>query len=76
MADGPVPLLHTVRGSAKRLGVSESTVWRLPRAKKLKPTRILGRTLVADAELQRLVHEAAEELGGRKEDLIRSRPAP
>jgi hypothetical protein len=38
----------------------------LLRAKKLKPTRILGRTLVAEAELQRLAHEAAEEFGGGK----------
>jgi excisionase family DNA binding protein len=35
--------LLTVKGVAKRLNVSERTVWRLVKAKKLKPIKISSR---------------------------------
>jgi excisionase family DNA binding protein len=54
MSDGQQPLLHSIWAAASRLGVSESTIWRLIRQGKLQPTRILGRTLLSEAELQRI----------------------
>ena len=54
------PLLHTVRRSAERLNVSESTVWRLIRRGQLNPTYVLGRTMLSEGELQRLVTEATK----------------
>jgi len=52
------PLLHTVPKAAGRLGVSESTVWRMIGAKELSPTRVRGRTMISEAELQRYVAES------------------
>ena len=66
MADDLAPLLHTIRGSARRLGVSESTVWRLLRSSKLRTSRVLGRTMISEAELQRFAREAEEDEGGQK----------
>jgi excisionase family DNA binding protein len=63
MADDLAPLLHTIRGSAGRLGVSESTVWRLLRIGKLRTCRVLGRTMISEAELQRFAREAEEDDG-------------
>jgi excisionase family DNA binding protein len=60
MGEELVPLLHTVPRSARRLGVSERTVWRLLRTRKLRASRVLGRTMVSEAELQRFVLEAEE----------------
>ena len=57
MPDSPPPLLHTVKAAAARLAVSESTIRRLLMAKKLRATRILGRTLISEAELQRLIKQ-------------------
>jgi excisionase family DNA binding protein len=50
-------LLHTIRAAAVRLAVSESTIRRLLRAKELRATRIKGRTLVSESELQRLIEQ-------------------
>ena len=52
------PLLHPVPKAAKRLDVSESTVWRLVAKKKLYPTYVRGRTMISEAELQRYVAES------------------
>jgi predicted DNA-binding transcriptional regulator AlpA len=56
----PPPLLRTVPRAAERLGVSESTVWRLIRLRQLNPTCVLGRTMVSEEELQRFVAEATK----------------
>ena len=64
MGDDLVPLLHTVPGSAKRLSVSERMVWRLLRIGKLRASRVLGRTMISEAELQRFAREAEEAVGG------------
>ena len=63
MGEELVPLLHTIPRSAKRLGVSERTVWRLLRTGKLRASRVLGRTMISEAELQRLAREAEEGQG-------------
>src|SRR5262245_26200423 len=52
------PLLHAVPGAAKRLNVSETTVWRLVAEKELYPTYVRGRTMISEAELQRYVADA------------------
>jgi excisionase family DNA binding protein len=57
MPDSPPPLLHTVKAVAARLAVSESMIWRLLRAGELRPTRIMGRVLISEAELQRLIEK-------------------
>jgi len=54
----PPPLLHSVRQAAQRLGVSESSIWRLLQMGELYPTSVLGRTLISEAELLRLVADA------------------
>jgi hypothetical protein len=54
------PLLHPVPRAAERLGVSESSIWRLLRLGKLHPTCVLGRTMISEGELQRLVAETTE----------------
>jgi excisionase family DNA binding protein len=60
MSEGDQPLLHSIRAAAARLGeVSESTIWRLIRAGKLRPVKTLGRTLIPASELQRLAQEGA-----------------
>jgi excisionase family DNA binding protein len=57
MSDSPSSLLHTIKAAATRLAVSESTIRRLLIAKKLRVTRILGRTLISESELQRLIEQ-------------------
>lgn len=52
------PLLYTVPQAGQRLGVSESSIWRLLRLGRLRPTCVLGRTMISEGELQRLVTEA------------------
>jgi Helix-turn-helix domain len=54
------PLLHPVQRAAERLGVSESSIWRLLRLGKLHPTCVLGRTMISEGELQRLVTETTK----------------
>jgi excisionase family DNA binding protein len=61
MPDSPPPLLHTVKASAACLAVSESTIWRLLRAGKLRPTRITGRVLISESELQRLIQQNTDQ---------------
>jgi excisionase family DNA binding protein len=56
------PLLHTVRGAADRLNVSESSIWRLLRQGQLRRTSVLGRTMLSEDELQRFVTEATKAL--------------
>ena len=63
MGDDLVPLLHTVPASAKRLSVSERMVWRLLSIGKLRASRVLGRTMISEAELQRFAREAEESCG-------------
>jgi excisionase family DNA binding protein len=46
-----VPLLHPVGRAAERLAISPATVYRLIKAGELTPTRIGGRTLIAESEL-------------------------
>ena len=56
---GPIdPLLYCVNDAARRLGISGSSIWRLLRLGRLCPTTVLGRTMISEAELQRLVVEA------------------
>jgi excisionase family DNA binding protein len=50
-----LPLLHSVPGAAKRLDVSESTIWRLVAERKLHPTHVRSRTMISEVELQRYV---------------------
>jgi excisionase family DNA binding protein len=52
------PLLYSVNAAAHRLGVSESTIWRLIDGKKLYPTRVRSRTMISETELQRYVAES------------------
>lgn len=59
------PLLHAVPRAAKRLDVSESTVWRLVAEKKLYPTYVRGRTMISEAELQRYVAESTVKPQGK-----------
>lgn len=54
------PLLHTKEAAAARLSLSKSTIGRLLKAKKLRATHIMGRTLISEAELQRLVEESTD----------------
>ena len=54
------PLLHPVPRAAERLGVSESSIWRLIQKGTLHPTCVLGRTMISEGELQRLVTEATK----------------
>jgi excisionase family DNA binding protein len=54
------PLLHSIDDAATRLGVSVSTIWRLIRSGQLRTVKILGRTLVPESELQRLVQPPSE----------------
>ena len=54
------PLLHPVPHAAARLGVSESSIWRLIQEGTLRPTCVLGRTMISESELQRLVAEATK----------------
>jgi excisionase family DNA binding protein len=54
------PLLHTKEAAAARLSLSKSTIGRLLKAKKLRVTRIMGRTLISEAELQRLIDESTD----------------
>ena len=56
-----IPLLRTIEVAATRLGVSESTIWRLIRNDKLRIAKILGRTLVPESELQRLAQPAVRD---------------
>ena len=54
------PLLHSIGAAAARLGeLSESTIWRLIRSGKLRPVKILGRTLIPESELRRVAQEGA-----------------
>jgi excisionase family DNA binding protein len=55
MPSSPPPLLHTIKTAAARIAVSPSTVQRLVKAKKLRATYVMGRTLISEAELQRLI---------------------
>jgi excisionase family DNA binding protein len=52
------PLLYSANNAARRLDVSESTIWRLVAEKKLYPTYVRGRTMISEAELQRYVAES------------------
>jgi hypothetical protein len=54
------PLLHPILRAAERLGLSESSIWRLIQAGTLHPTCVLGRTMISEVELQRLVTEATK----------------
>jgi excisionase family DNA binding protein len=51
MSKTGTPLLHTKEAAAARLSLSKSTIGRLLKAKKLRGTRIMGRTLISEAEL-------------------------
>jgi excisionase family DNA binding protein len=75
MPGGQQPLLYSIKDAAARLGVSESTVWRLIRQGRLRATRLLGRTLLAEAELQRIAEVAADKPRGAGEKAISSRDA-
>jgi len=57
---GVLQLLHSIDDAATRLGVSVSTIWRLIRSGQLRTVKILGRTLVPESELQRLVQPPSE----------------
>jgi excisionase family DNA binding protein len=57
---GAVQLAHSIDDAAARLGVSVSTIWRLIRSGQLRTVKILGRTLVPESELQRLVQPPSE----------------
>jgi len=57
---GALQLLHSIDDAATRLGVSVSTIWRLIRSGQLRTVKILGRTLVPESELRRLVQPPSE----------------
>jgi len=52
------PLAMPVQAVARRLGVSESHIWKLIRLRQLKVVRLARRTLVPAAELNRILAEA------------------
>jgi excisionase family DNA binding protein len=52
------PLLYSASDAARRLGVSESTVWRLLGEEEIYPTYVRRRTMISEAELQRYVAES------------------
>jgi excisionase family DNA binding protein len=60
MTDSKLPLLHSIKASATRLAVSESTIRRLLKGKEIRATRILGRTLISEAELRRLTEQKTD----------------
>lgn len=72
MPDSQQPLLHSIWDAADRLGISESTVWRLIRQGKLRATRLRGRTLLSEAELQRIAGTVAEKPPSAGERAVRS----
>ena len=51
------PLAYRMRDAERVSGVSKSKLYQLAADGKLKLTRVGGRTLVPDAELQRLITE-------------------
>ena len=52
-------LLHSIPDAGLRLGVSESTIWRMIRDQLIVTTHIRRRTMIAEVELQRYVAQAA-----------------
>jgi len=51
-------LLHSIPDAGRRLGVSESTIWRMIRDQAIVTTHIRRRTMIAEAELQRYIAQA------------------
>lgn len=55
------PLVHHVNAAAARIGVSRRKFYELVACGCVRTLKIGGRTVVAEAELQRVVAEAAKE---------------
>ncbi len=53
-----VPRLITVVEAADQLGVSRSTVYNLHKAKAIKFGKLLGRTVIAQSEIDRIIASA------------------
>lgn len=58
-APAPDPLAYGVKDAAVAMSVSEWTVWAWIREKKITPTRLGGRTVIARSELLRLLGQEA-----------------
>jgi predicted site-specific integrase-resolvase len=54
-----VPRAHSLIAAGRLLGVSRATLYRLSNESKVKFIRVGGRTLVADAEISRILTEGA-----------------
>lgn len=54
------PLLATVENTARALGVSKSSVWRLIKHKHLDTTKIGGRTLITTASVRRIAERGTQ----------------
>lgn len=52
------PLAHRIPDACQRIGLGRSSLYELIKAGRLQTVRIAGRTLVPEAELQRLIAEA------------------
>ena len=56
----PQPLLYDLHQAAALLGVSRATLYRAEKARKLRFTRFMGRTMVSAEEIARIAREGAE----------------
>jgi len=73
------PLLHSIKNAAKRVGVSQSSVWRLIKEGQVRPVKILGRTLIPESELQRIARPKDQPTPVQAEPLTEDgpvKPAP
>lgn len=59
-AEAPRRLCNSIDHTADMLDVSTATVYRLIRAKSLRTVRILGKTLVETAEIERFLDTARD----------------
>lgn len=57
----PTPLAHKPEQAAKRLGIGQSTLYKLIRKKKIHAVKCGVRTLVPESELQRFLKEGMEQ---------------
>ena len=54
----PAPRLLSVMEAAEQLGISRSSVYNLRKAKAIKFGKLLGRTVIAQSEIDRIIASA------------------